>query len=79
VGPRGGLDAVVKSKIPGLEPSIIQPVAQSCTTELSCLVKFRHVLHFLILLVMCVVNECIMRMAVSHIRRYSAYFDEICY
>jgi hypothetical protein len=34
LGPRAGLDAVVRRKIslPGLEPPIIQPVAQSCTT-----------------------------------------------
>jgi hypothetical protein len=39
VGLRAGLDAVVKKKIsrplPGLEPPIIQPVAQRYTTELS--------------------------------------------
>jgi hypothetical protein len=40
VGPRAGLDSVVKRKIPspcreGLEPPIIQPVAQRCTPELS--------------------------------------------
>jgi hypothetical protein len=41
VGPRAGLDAVVKRKIPyplpGLKPLIIQPVAQCCTTDLSWL------------------------------------------
>jgi hypothetical protein len=39
VGPRDGVDVVVKRKnsqpLPGLEPSIIQPVAQRYTTELS--------------------------------------------
>jgi hypothetical protein len=39
VRPRAGLDAVEKRKnsqpLPGLEPPIIQPVAQRYTTELS--------------------------------------------
>jgi hypothetical protein len=39
VGPRTVLDAVVKRKnsqpVPEVEPSIIQPVAQRYTTELS--------------------------------------------
>jgi hypothetical protein len=39
VGPRAGLDTVSERKIPShlpdLEPSIIQPVAQSYTTELT--------------------------------------------
>jgi hypothetical protein len=38
VSPRAGLDAMVKRKnsqpLPGLEPLIIQPVAQRYTTEL---------------------------------------------
>jgi hypothetical protein len=37
MGPRAGLDAVVKisQPLPGLKPPIIQPVAQRYTTELS--------------------------------------------
>jgi len=37
VGPRAGLDAVVKTKIPS---QIIQSVAQHYTAELSQLLKF---------------------------------------
>jgi hypothetical protein len=43
VGPRAGLDSGEKKNshpLPGLEPPIIQPVAQSCTTELSRLLPF---------------------------------------
>jgi hypothetical protein len=43
VGPRAGLDAVVKKKnsqsLPGFESPIIQPVAQSYTAELSRLLE----------------------------------------
>jgi hypothetical protein len=46
VCPRAGLDAVAKTKsqpLPGLEPPIIQPVAQRYTTELSrLLTSTRH-------------------------------------
>jgi hypothetical protein len=39
VGPRAGLDEAVKRKtsqpLPGLEPPIIQPVAQSYTADVS--------------------------------------------
>jgi hypothetical protein len=41
VGPRAGLDAVVKRNIPppaGIEPPIIQLVVQCYTTELSWLI-----------------------------------------
>jgi hypothetical protein len=45
VGPRASLDAVVKRKISqllaGLEPPIIQPIAQRYTTELSQILSSR--------------------------------------
>jgi hypothetical protein len=44
MGPRAGLNAVVKRKIhqrlPRLEPPIIQPVAQRYTTELSRFMQY---------------------------------------
>jgi hypothetical protein len=46
VCPRAGLDAVVKKEIPslpGLEPAIIQPVAQRYTTELFSTYHYNNV------------------------------------
>jgi hypothetical protein len=46
VGPRAGLDAVLKRKIPtslvGLEPPVVQLVAQRYTTELTLLLTHGH-------------------------------------
>jgi hypothetical protein len=50
VGPREGLDAVVKKKsppLPGLGPLITQPIAQRYTTELSRLILPRLVSDWL--------------------------------
>jgi hypothetical protein len=46
VGPRTGLDSVLKSKssqpLPGLEPPFIQPVAQRYKTEIPWLFLFMN-------------------------------------
>jgi hypothetical protein len=49
VGPRAGLDEVVKDKFPaptGTRTSIIQTVAQRCTAELSRQVSFLPLISF---------------------------------
>jgi len=48
MGPKASLDTVVKRNsqpLPGLEPPIIQPVAQRSTTELFRLTFKRYYIH----------------------------------